>query len=162
MKRKLTFDPKFKPISYTGDREREFFPNGIFLFDITALDEHIRSHQDEFVVIDVEVDRYYTDDRVMGVKELKEDHIEASDLNRPIIFVEIAPDRLEKLTGSNRDNLFMRGYNLIDGHHRIAKAHRLGHKTLKAYIVRMEQHLPFMLEGYKEYVGYWNEKLKDF
>ena len=74
MKRKLIFDPEFKPISYTGDREREFFPNGIFLFDITALDEHIRSHQDEFVVTDVEVDRYYTDERVMGVKELKEEH----------------------------------------------------------------------------------------
>jgi len=102
MKRKLIFDPEFKPIRYTGDREREFFPNGIFLFDITALDEHIRSHQDKFVVTDVEVDRYYTDDRVMGVKELKEEHIEAADLNRPIIFVEIAPDRWEKLTGSNR------------------------------------------------------------
>ena len=57
------FDPAFKPIRYTGDREREFFRNGIFLFDVTALDEQIRSHQEDYVLTDIEVDRYYTDDR---------------------------------------------------------------------------------------------------
>jgi len=159
LKRKLTFDPGFKPIIYTGDREREYFPNGIFLFDITCLDEHIKTHQIDFLTIDIEVDRYYCDDSVMGVKELKEEHIEAADLNRPILFVEIAPDRYELGTWKDQDDLFMRGYNLIDGHHRIAKAHKLGKKTMKAYVVRMEQHLPFMLHGYKEYVEYWNEKL---
>jgi hypothetical protein len=101
-------------------------------------------------------------DSKKGHGKLKEEHIEASDVSRPIIFAEIIPDRLDIVDGINPDNLTMRGYSLIDGHHRIVKAHRLGHITLKAYLVRMEQHLPCMFEGYKEYVEYWNEKLRSY
>lgn len=52
-------------------------------------------------------------------------------------------------------------FHLIDGHHRLMKAKQLGIEKVKAYIVRMEQHIPFMIEGFDEYVEYWNNKLND-
>jgi hypothetical protein len=57
MKRKLVFDPAFQPVRYIGeDKEKEFFCNGMFHFDIAALNEHIRTHQEDYVLIDIEVD----------------------------------------------------------------------------------------------------------
>ena len=47
----------------------------------------------------------------------------------------------------------------IDGQHRLEKARRLGLKTLPAVILRMEQHIPFLYEGYDRYVSYWDGKL---
>ena len=49
----------------------------------------------------------------------------------------------------------------VDGQHRIEKARRLGIQTLPAVVIRMEQHIPFLYEGYDRYVEYWNGKLKD-
>jgi ParB-like chromosome segregation protein Spo0J len=66
------------------------------------------------------------------------------------MLAEIAPDRFEMGMGVNPNIYYERGYNLIDGHHRVAKA----------YIVRMEQHINFLAEGYEQYVEYWNDKLK--
>lgn len=54
-----------------------------------------------------------------------------------------------------------RGYVCIDGQHRIEKARRLGIKTLPAVVIRMEQHIPFLYDGYDRYTEYWNRKLKD-
>jgi len=36
------------------------------------LDEHIKTHQIDFSTIDIEVNRYYSDDSVMGVHGYKE------------------------------------------------------------------------------------------
>ena len=47
----------------------------------------------------------------------------------------------------------------IDGQHRLEKARRLGLNTLPAVILRMEQHIPVLYEGYDRYVSYWNGKL---
>lgn len=58
------------------------------------------------------------------------------------------------------EDFYSRGYNLIDGHHRLAKAEKCELASLSAYIIRMEQHISFMTEGFETYVGYWNNKLK--
>ena len=55
-----------------------------------------------------------------------------------------------------------RGYNLIDGHHRLEKAYRHGMEELPAYILPMEHHVGFIFKGYKEYADYWNGKLIDY
>jgi hypothetical protein len=54
-------------------------------------------------------------------------------------------------------------YNLIDGHHRMEKARRLGIAKLRAYKLQARQHLAFLISkrAYFSYVEYWNNKLKD-
>lgn len=71
----------------------------------------------------------------------------AADLNRPVILAEIAPGR----------------YNLIDGHHRVAKARRDGVPSIPAYRVRCPEHVAFLTStrGYEAYVEYWNSKVDD-
>jgi ParB-like chromosome segregation protein Spo0J len=65
-------------------------------------------------------------------------------INEPIILAEILPGR----------------FNLIDGNHRIVKAHRLGIERIHAYRLNIDQHIKFLtsMEGYKAYVEYWNSK----
>ncbi|WKY43063.1 hypothetical protein Q5O14_10340 [Eubacteriaceae bacterium ES2] len=58
------------------------------------------------------------------------------------------------------EDYYSRGYNLIDGHHRLDKAKKYEVTALPAYIIRMEQHISFMTEGFEAYVGYWNGKLQ--
>ena len=36
----------------------------------------------------------------------------------------------------------------------------MGLEMLPAVILRMEQYIPFLYEGYDRYVSYWNGKLK--
>jgi hypothetical protein len=64
----------------------------------------------------------------------------------PVILAEIAPGQ----------------YILIDGHHRMAKALKLGTETLPGHKLGMAQQLPFLTTvlGYQAYVRYWNDKLK--
>jgi len=71
------------------------------------------------------------------------EHVEIS---RPIILAEIAPGR----------------YNLIDGNHRLEKAHRMGIKTIQAYRLNATQHIKFLIgkKTYTTYIEYWNSKLK--
>lgn len=159
MIRKLSYGPDFKPLVYNADKEPEFYPNGLFLFYITNLSEYIASHPEEFSMVDIGVIGYFNNQVLIGSKELYEEYIEAADLSRLVIVLEIAPDRYEMGICKREDDLYHRGFNLVDGHHRIMKANGLGIKTIKAYVVRMEQHLPFMVKGYKEYVDYWNEKV---
>lgn len=93
--------------------------------------------------------------------ELNEEYVERADLERPLILAEIAPDRLEMgMRGAERD-VYARGYNLLDGHHRLTKARKQGIQTLPAYVLRMEQHLPFLARSYETYVEYWNGKLEE-
>ncbi|MDA8090707.1 MAG: ParB/Srx family N-terminal domain-containing protein [Nitrospiraceae bacterium] len=53
-------------------------------------------------------------------------------------------------------------YNLIDGHHRMEKARRMGIKSVQAYRLNVEQHLKFLTskKAYLSYIEYWNSKLK--
>ena len=41
------------------------------------------------------------------------------------------------------------------------KAKQSGVEKLRAYVVSMEQHIPYMTEGFEEYVEYWNSKLEN-
>lgn len=71
------------------------------------------------------------------------EHVEIS---RPIILAEIAPCR----------------YNVIDGNHRLQKAHRMGIKVIQAYRLNVTQHIEFLIskKAYTTYIEYWNSKLK--
>lgn len=154
--RMLVADPDFKLCEI--EEGREYMPNGIFAFNITRLIEHIESYPEDFSPIEIDVAIYF-DQRPNF--ELNEDYVEQADLERPLILAEIAPDRMEMwMRGAERD-LYARGYNLLDGHHRLAKARKHGIQMLPAYVLRMEQHLPFLARSYETYVEYWNGKLEE-
>ncbi|MGD9475367.1 MAG: hypothetical protein AB7V37_10270 [Eubacteriaceae bacterium] len=92
------------------------------------------------------------------LKDLNPEYVEQADLGRPVLLAEISPVRLGH--PGYPDDYYSRGYNLIDGHHRLTKAGKLELDKLPAYIVRMEQHIAFMSEGFESYITYWNGKLK--
>ena len=138
---KLRLNRRFQPCAAEpGD---ELYPNGIFEFNVTRLLAFIRAHTEQFPVELVEL----TEIRDYGAAQnLDEAAILASDLSRPILLAEIAPG----------------GYNVIDGHHRLAKARREGLRRMPVHRVRCPEHLPFLTSAraYETYVEYWNSKLK--
>ncbi len=138
----------------------EYFCNGIFLFHITGLNDYINSHPDEFTRIEIDVNRY--ERSIERRSALRDEYVDQADLARPVLLIEIAPDTYELgNTFIDRRDYSARGYNIGDGSHRIEKAIRTGRTTLPAYLVRMEQHIHFLCEGYPQYVEYWNTKLMD-
>jgi hypothetical protein len=148
------------PESYVREppqEDDEYLRNGVFCFNISKMIDDIEHNRCEFAMgqIDVPVWKFNGADC-----KLKEEYVEAADLLRPVIIAEIAPDRLNGNSLIDSNNWRMRGYNVLDGHHRIEKASRLGIKTLDAYILPMETHICYMYEGFNEYVEYWNEKYK--
>lgn len=137
-KKKLNLDPGFTPCPQEEDGE--LFFNGIFVFNITKLEEEIRRQPQRFRMEEVQVSCFPAE-----FSSLNEDHVDNVDPTKPIILAEIAPNH----------------YNVIDGHHRREKARRSGLETVRAYFLDAEQHLPFLVsrKGYEAYVGYWNDKL---
>jgi hypothetical protein len=73
--------------------------------------------------------------------------IHTANLSRPIVLAEISPGL----------------YNLIDGHHRAARARRDGVRTLPGWRIRCPEHVAFLTStmAYEKYVEYWNGKVKD-
>jgi len=138
--RKLRRDRRFQPCpTEPGD---ELYPNGIFEFNITHLLGLITAHPERFPIEAVElmaIPKYGSDG------ELDEAAVQAADLSRPILLAEIAPGL----------------YNLVDGHHRVAKARRQLAGTIAAHRVRCPDHVPFLTSAraYETYVAYWNSKL---
>jgi len=138
---KLRRDRRFQPCpTEPGD---ELFPNGVFEFNITRLLGFVTAHPERSPIEAVELTamlKYGSDD------ELDEVAVQAADLSRPILLAEIAPGR----------------YNLIDGHHRVAKARRQLARTIAAHRVRCPDHFPFLTSAraYETYVEYWNSKLR--
>jgi hypothetical protein len=153
--RMISFNPDFIPCKLQDNNE--YFVNGIFVFNISRMNEFIDAHSEQLTTDVIDVAYYYN---LVKHHEFKDDYVRQADLERPVILAEIAPDRLEMGMGVNPNIYYERGYNLIDGHHRVVKAHWLGVKTLPAYIFRMEQHINFLAQGYKEYVDYWNDKFE--
>jgi hypothetical protein len=141
MPARLNLDPGFRPCEAAdGD---EIYPNGIFEFNITRLEAHIRAagqFRPELVAL---VDVPYAGTSP-GLNELT---ILRADLSRPVILAEIAPGR----------------YNLIDGHHRFAKARRDGVPRIPAYRIPCPEHLTFLtsIRAYEKYIEYWNLKVED-
>ncbi len=137
MSTKLTIDNDFTPCPKSdGD---EFYPNGMFVFNITKMAEYIIDNPEVFVPEEVAVKDIHK------FLSINESHVDSVDISKPVILAEIAPSR----------------YNLIDGQHRVEKAHRLGIETIQAYKLNVHQHIRFLTskKSYKIYVEYWNNKI---
>lgn len=101
--RKMKVDKKFQPLS--KDEGDEFYPNGIFEFNITKLLIFIKDNPYIFrpEEVSVKLIRWPS-------KHLNESTIQSANTMEPIVLAEISPDN----------------FNVIDGHHRLEKAHREG------------------------------------
>lgn len=89
------------------------------------------------------------------------EYIDAADLNRPVLLLEMAPDLIQYDKTINESDLAVRGYVLADGIHRLEKARLEGISELPAYLIRMEDHYQYLYQGYREYMDYWNQKLSE-
>jgi hypothetical protein len=138
---KLKLDKTFRPCPL--DEGDEAYPNGIFEFNITRLLTFIDSHPEDFPLESVSV----ADIPDYGSSRLDEATVRSADLSRPVLLAEIAPGR----------------HNLIDGHHRVAKARRDGVPTVHARRIACPRHVPFLTSAaaYEKYVEYWNSKVKE-
>ena len=136
----LVNDRSFIPVTLDG--EDEYFPNGIFVFNITKMLRYIEANRDKIMCEDIDVIKY-RDEKF----NIDEGYLEFSDISKPVILAEISPGT----------------YNLIDGHHRIEKAYRLGIKSVQAYILKPAQHMTFLTteQAYLSYITYWNSKIED-
>ena len=152
-----TITDDMRPMELERNVGNEFFPNGVFEFHITGMNEYIDQHQDEFNKALIDVEFYY---RIYKNSDIDQKHVDGSDLERPVIFAEIAPDRLYHGYPDIQEDYYSRGYNLIDGYHRLHKAHQLGIKSIWVWILPMEQHYRFMSRGFDKYREYWNGKLQ--
>lgn len=140
MNRKLKKNKNFSPCK-VGDND-ELFPNGIFEFNISKLIGYIQHRKNEFPIAQIFVSEHQN----FGSDHLDESTVLNADLSRPLIVAEISPGQ----------------YNVIDGHHRIEKATRLGIESLPAFKTSPEVHTLFLTskKSYETYVDYWNEKLR--
>ena len=134
---KKTFTP---PASDDGD---EFFPNGIFVFNITKMIAFITRNPAQFPVEEIEVRKY----AIWDSKTLDEATVMNANISNPIILAEISPGR----------------FNVIDGNHRLERARRMGREKISAYRIPVEHHLGFMTcaRAYQTYVKYWNTKVDE-
>lgn len=138
MKKFLQADKHFTPCPVHDDDE--LFSNGIFVFNVTKLNEYIQQNPDNFTLEEVAVS-----DFVKEFSSINESHIDSADISIPVIAAEIAPGR----------------FNLIDGHHRVEKARRMGITSVPGYRLKVEQHIQFLTSkmAYETYIGYWNGKI---
>ncbi len=139
--RKMKINNKFQLIS--KDDGDEFYPNGIFEFNITKLLVFIKANPHRFQPEVVSIK-----DIRSSSEHLNESTIQSANTMEPIILAEIAPDR----------------FNVIDGHHRLEKVYREGATNILAYKVKAEQHIQFLtsIEAYNEYIFYWNSKIQQY
>jgi hypothetical protein len=121
----------------------EMFRNGIFEFNVTRLVAFIEAHADRFPIDDAAV----ASTPEFGDSRLDQATIVTANLSRPVVLAEIAPAR----------------FNLIDGHHRMAKARREGVTTLPAWRIFCPDHVAFLTStiAYEKYVDYWNGKIAE-
>jgi hypothetical protein len=137
---KLKLDQKFEPCPLAeGD---EAYPNGIFEFNITQLLTFVDAHPENFPLESIPV----ADIPNYGGANLDEATVLSADLSRPVLLAEIAPGR----------------HNLIDGHHRVARARRDGVPIVHARRIACPRHVPFLTStaAYEKYVEYWNSKVE--
>ena len=141
MKKLLKVDNDFTPCS--ADIGDELYPNGIFEFNISKILEHLQKTPDGIATEAVAVSGFPRD-----FSSINESHVDSTDISIPVILAEISPGR----------------YNLIDGNHRMEKACRMGVKTLVAYKLNVEQHIPFLTskKAYLAYIEHWNSKLRNW
>ena len=138
-KRKLKIDKRFQPPSF--DAGDEFYPNGIFEFNITKLLAFIKANSDRFPEEEVEIETI----RSFSSDNLDESTIQNANISIPIVLAEISPGR----------------FNVIDGNHRLENAFRRGVKKIPAFKITSEHHVVFLVskECHKAYIEYWNSKI---
>jgi len=104
--------------------------------------EYIQKNPDCIALSDVAVSDFYK-----GFSSVNESHMDSVQISNPVILAEISPGR----------------YNLIDGNHRLEKARRMGIRTMRAYKLKVDQHISFLTskKAYVAYIEYWNNKLKE-
>ncbi len=139
MKKALRLDGDFTPCPVcVGD---ELFPNGIFEFNITKIVEYIQRNPES-----IPLEQIAVKDFSAAFSSINESHVDSVEVSKPVILAEISPER----------------YNLIDGHHRMEKARRMGIENIRAYKLDAHQHIRFLTseKAYVAYVEYWNGKLK--
>lgn len=138
--RKLKLRDDYVPcVAMEGE---EIYPNGIFRINITRILEHVRDGNLSPEFEELEIKKWHH--KYFGV--INESHLQNVDCSQPVILAEISPGR----------------YNIIDGHHRIEKAHRDNIPFVPAWKLTMEQLINYFIDlrGYRAFVPYWNEKLK--
>lgn len=140
--KKLRVKKSFRP--QPADAEDEIYPNGIFEFNITKLITFIKDNPDQFPIEQIEVSSLGS----WAFDRLNNETVESANVGNPIVLAEISPGR----------------FNVIDGNHRVEKAHRLGMDRIPAYRVQAEQHIAFLtsVRAYEAYVEYWNGKLDNY
>ena len=138
---KLKLNKKFQPLPV--DAGDECFRNGIFEFNITKLLAFIKNNPDKFPVEEVDGKALTYGDE----ESLDEATIKTANLSAPIILAEISPGR----------------FNVVDGNHRVERAHREGVEKIPAYRVGAADHQAFLTSerGYKAYIDYWNSKVDE-
>ena len=138
MVKKLRFDKDFFPCPVADDDE--LYPNGIFEFNITKMIKYIQENPDEFIFEAVAVSDFYKSSSINA------SHLDSVDVGKAVILAEISPGQ----------------YNLIDGNHRVAKAVKMGIKSMQAYKLSAGQHMKFLTtqRGYEAYIEFWNDKRK--
>jgi len=136
-KKILKADKNFIPP--TNDDGDEYYPNGIFEFNITKLQEHLKNNPEKYKPEPLQVTDTYIQFSVIDEK-----HLPKADTTNPIIIAEISPGN----------------YNIIDGHHRMARACRTGQKEIMAYKLDPDTHTRFLTStrSYLKYIEYWNSK----
>ncbi|RXJ02211.1 hypothetical protein DS745_07425 [Anaerobacillus alkaliphilus] len=141
-KRQIKLNEEYTPLpSYEGD---EFFPNGIFNFNISRITEHIHDGTLKVEKETIDVGSWFETHYHASVNE---EHLPTVDVNKPVIQAEVQPGE----------------FNIIDGNHRMEKAYRDGVTNIQSYKLRGEQLLPYFMkkQGYTAFVEYWNSKLKE-
>ena len=123
----------------------ELYPNGIFVFNISTIIEHIKSGQLTVKQEDILVKDWYKTH--FTSTSLNEDYLKTITLGKPIIQAEISPGR----------------FNIIDGNHRLEKAYREKVEYIKSYKLMGEQLVDYFIDskGYQSFVSYWNSKIED-
>jgi len=160
MDRKLKFSYDFQCCDV---REGDFLYQLFFSINMDRLHDHIVANPGSYPLIDIDVEDYYSGSFLS--EEIGDDvKLDQIDMSIPIILGEISPDLFEYGLHPKRTCHLQQGYNIFDRHHQLVKAHRLGMKTIQAFIVHMEQFLPFITdpEGYEKYIAYWNEKITQY
>ena len=137
---KLKHDKTFVPVSL--EEGEEYYPNGIFIFNISKLRAAILHDPTSYDKHKISVAAYH-----VSKTDWNEQYVMDADLSRPILLAEIRPDR----------------FVVIDGRHRLEKAKRTGITELEAYFLRPRQFIPFMTtqKGYDAFIIYWNGKVDD-
>ena len=156
--REMVYRPGF--YNFHNDDRTEWFQNGIFNYNVSRLirDLAARDLAEGDLTEGAKASGIYTAVRTrVSVNEairhiyswphLEKEHVQAADLERPLIFVEISPDN----------------FNLIDGHHRLKKASREGIEELPAWMVDAHASVSYLGSEYEysQYVEYWNKKIEE-